>query len=136
MLSNRITVVDTDYATLWYYPDAKIVHHVFHKFIYGQEFRNVLEKGLELIKEHGATKWLSDDRKNSTLPTVDLEWSMNDWFYRVFELGWRNWAVIMPDKVFGQATMNRIMARNIQEGLNIKVFEDPDEALIWLESLD
>jgi hypothetical protein len=132
---NKEIVLDTEYATLWYYPEAKIVHHQFHKFIYGQEFRDVLEKGLEVFQKNGATKWLADDRKNSALPTDDLKWSMDDWFFRAFKSGWKYWAIIMPDKIAGQLTMNRIMKRNIDEGLNIQVFDDVDEALKWLESV-
>lgn len=134
-MSSPTTILETDYATLWYYPEEKIVRHVFHKFIYGQEFRQVLEKGLEVFQQHGAQKWLSDDRKNSALPTADLEWSMQDWFFRAFNAGWKYWAIVMPDKVVGQMNMNRIMKRNIEMGLTIKVFEDPDEALKWLESV-
>jgi len=131
---NKVVVLDTEYATLWYYPEAKIVHHKWNKFIYGAEFRQVLEKGLEIFKENGAQKWLSDDRLNSALPTEDLNWSMNDWFHRAFGAGWKYWAIMMPDKVAGQMNMNRIMKRNIELGLNIKVFDDIDEALEWLKN--
>lgn len=130
---SKITVLDTDYATLWYYPETKIVHHQFHRFIYGEKFRAVLEKGLELFKEHGAQKWLSDDRKNSTLPAEDAHWGLNDWNPRVYAAGWKYWAVVMPDKVVGQLNMDRLMKENIKLGLTIKVFEDADEALKWLE---
>ncbi len=128
-------IVDTEYATLWYYAKHKIVRHEFHKFIHGQEFRNVLEKGVDLLKQHGAKKWLSDDRKNSALPTEDLVWSTQEWFPQAFDAGWRYWAIIMPDKVAGQMNMNRILKQNIERGLVIQVFEDTDEAMRWLESV-
>src|SRR4051794_10237 len=81
-----VTVItDTEYATLWYYPDEKIVHHQFHKFIHSKEFRQVLERGLEIFKQNGAQKWLSDDRMNSALTTADTEWGQQDWFPRVFQ---------------------------------------------------
>ena len=132
---SRTTILDTEYATLWFYPESKIVRHVFHKFIYGEEFRQVLERGLEIFKQHGAQKWLSDDRNNSALPTADLMWGLDEWSPRVFELGWKYWAIVMPDKVAGQMNMNRIMKRYIDQGLTIQVFENADEALTWLESV-
>ena len=49
---DKITILETEYATLWYHPDTKIVHHQFHKFIYGQQFRDVLEKGLEVFQQY------------------------------------------------------------------------------------
>ncbi|MBK8024548.1 MAG: hypothetical protein IPK19_24750 [Chloroflexi bacterium] len=65
---SQTTIIETDYATVWYHPEAGIVHHEFHRFIHGDQFRGVLEKGLEIFKQYGAKKWLSDDRKNSALP--------------------------------------------------------------------
>lgn len=70
---STLTIIDTDYATLWYHPDTKIVHHQMHRFTYGEQFRQVLEKGLEIFQQYGAQKWLSDDRKNSALPAADAE---------------------------------------------------------------
>lgn len=132
---SRTTILDTDYATLWYYPETKVVHHVFHRYIYGQEFRQVLEKGLEIFKEHGAYKWLSDDRKNSALPTDDMGWAMNDWQPRVIAAGWRYWAIVMPDKVVGKMNMQRYIEQNAAQGVTIQIFDDPNEALAWLESV-
>ena len=134
-MSEKLTILDTEYATLWFHPEAKIVHHQFHKFIYGEQFRNVLEKGLEVFMEKGATKWLSDDRKNSALPTEDMEWGLNDWNPRVFGAGWKYWAIVIPDKVVGQMNIDRLMKENIERGLTAKVFDDLDEALQWLESV-
>jgi hypothetical protein len=127
-------ISDTEYATLWYYPEHKIVHHKWHKFIYGQEFRQVLEKGLEIFKQHHAQKWLSDDRANSALPADDSAWGVNDWFPRVFEAGWKYWAIVMPDKLVGQMNMKRFIDLYAEKGLTIQIFDDADEAMKWLES--
>jgi hypothetical protein len=131
---SKTTVIDTDYATLWYYPEQKIVHHVFKRFIYGQEFRQVLEKGLEIFKQHGAQRWLSDDRNNSALPKDDSEWGINDWSPRVVEAGWKYWAIVMPDKVVGQMNMQRFIDLYATKGVTIQIFDDSDEALNWLKT--
>lgn len=133
---SKTVILETDYATLWYHPEARIVHHEFHRFIHGDQFRGVLEKGLEIFKQYGAHKWLSDDRKNSALSKADSEWGLGDWNPRVFASGWKYWAVVMPDKRVGQMNMDWLMRENIKNGLTIKVFEDADEALAWLESVE
>lgn len=131
-----LTIIDTDYATLWYHPESKVVHHQFHKFIYGENFRDVLNKGIEVFTENDAHKWLSDDRNNSSLTAEDRDWSLNDWFPRAYDAGWKYWAIIMPDKVAGQLTMNNLMKRYIAPFLTVQVFDDPDHALKWLESVE
>jgi len=129
-------IIDNDYASLWYYPDAGIVHHKWKKYIYGEHFRAVLNRGAEIFEQRGATKWLSDDRLNSALPKEDSEWGLNDWNPRVFANGWKYWAVVMPDKKMGQTNLNWLMRENIAQGLVVQAFEDADEALKWLESVE
>lgn len=131
---SAITVHESEYATIWYHPESKIVHHKFHKFIYGEEFRKVLESGLQLFQEKGAAKWLSDDRLNSAIPREDGEWGIVNWSPRVMAAGWKYWAIVMPDKNIGKKNMELFMKTYIEQGLTIETFEDADEALKWLES--
>ena len=131
---SKTILIDTDYVTLWYHPEKKIVHHQFHRYIYGQEFRNVLETGLKVFKEKGAQKWLSDDRNNSALPAEDGEWGQQDWTPRMLEAGWKYWAIVLPQKVIGQMNMQRFIEDNAGLGLTMQAFTDPDDALKWLES--
>jgi hypothetical protein len=128
------TILDNDYASLWYHPEKKIIHHHFKKFAYGDHFRSVLEKGLEVLKQNGASKWLSDDRKNSALKSEDGEWGETNWVPRVIKAGWKYWGIVLPEKVVGQMNMKQFIEANSRRGVIVKVFSDPDEALRWLES--
>jgi len=130
---SKTTLIDTDYVTLWYDSEKKIVHHKFHKYIYGKEFRNVLEKGLEVFKQEGAHKWLSDDRNNSALPTEDTTWAQTNWTPRVVAAGWKYWAIVLPEKVIGQMNMQHFIETNSKMGVTVQIFSDPDKARLWLE---
>ena len=133
-MSSPVTVLNNEFATVWYHPDGKIVHHQFHKFIFGQAFRDVLTRGAEIFEQYGANKWLSDDRSNSALPADDSEWAINTWNPRVLNSGWTHWAVVMPEKVIGQMNMQRFIEMYSEMGVTVKAFTDPDEALAWLKS--
>jgi hypothetical protein len=127
-------LLDNDAATLTYHPTSKIVHHELKRFVRGDEFRQVLDLGLEEFRKHGATKWLSDDRKNGALTPADAEWATTDWAPRVIAAGWRSWAVVMPEKVAGQMNMRRWIDFYAEKGVTVRVFEEPDEGLAWLAS--
>ncbi len=129
------TIFENDYATLWYHPEKKIVHHQFHKYIYGAEFREILNKGIEAMEQYGAQKWLSDDRNNSSLTKDDTDWSLTDWTPRVMKAGWKYWAIVLPKKVVGQVTMKRFADMYNEKGITVRLFSEPDEALAWLESV-
>ncbi len=129
------TLLENDYATLVYHPESGIVHHEFRKFIYGDALREILEVGLTAFQQYGASKWLSDDRKNSAVPQADLEWAVEFWVIPMIQSGWKYWAVVLPDKAVGKAAMMRIIENFTQYGLTIEVFDDPADALNWLNSM-
>jgi hypothetical protein len=126
------TLIDDDAVTLRYYPDRKIVHHELHRFVRGEEFRRVLEAGLTMIKQHGATKWLSDDRANGALTPADGEWATTLWAPRAISAGWKMWAVVMPEKVVGQMNMRRFIDMYAAKGVTVRSFTDPRDGLRWL----
>jgi hypothetical protein len=134
IMSEPIVVLENQYATVWYHPDGKIVHHQFHKFIYGEAFRSVLNSGAEIFEKYGAQKWLSDDRNNSALPADDAKWATEVWNPRVRAAGWKYWAIVMPEKVVGQMNMQRFIQISLEMGVIVRVFSTPDEALAWLKN--
>ncbi|MBN1471547.1 MAG: hypothetical protein JW925_07190 [Syntrophaceae bacterium] len=130
----KITVHENEHITLWYYPETKIIHHQFHKYIYGDEFRKGLNAGVEAMKKYGAIKWLSDDRNNMALPLDDVEWAKTDWFPRTLKAGWKYWALVQPAKAIGQLNMKQFTETYSKLGITVNVFSNPDEAMKWLES--
>ena len=127
------TIIDSDAALLVYRHQEAIVHHTFRRFVHGPQFREVLEVGLDLFKKRGACKWLSDDRRNGAITAADGTWALNDWAPRVIAAGWKYWAVVMPRKVLGQMNMRRWAETYGKQGVIAQLFDDPDDALGWLE---
>jgi hypothetical protein len=132
---NANVIIDNEYATLLYYPGAKIVHHTFHKPIGGQPFRDVLLTGLKTMKANNAQKWLSDDRANQAVPPEDGEWGNNVWFPQVQAAGWKYWALVVPQDLEGRMSMKEFVDSYYERGIRIMVFTTAEEALQWLESL-
>jgi hypothetical protein len=127
-----VLLLDNKFATLWYHPDTKIVHHQFHKFVYGEAFREVLNAGAEAMKKYRAEKWLSDDRQNSALKQKDLDWANTDWLPRVQAAGWKFWAIVQPENVLGRLNMQKAAQLPTGNGVMTRMFGDPDEAMAWL----
>jgi hypothetical protein len=131
---SNIVIIDTDYATLIYHPESKIIHHTFHRPISGKPFRDVLMAGANLLKQHHGTKWLSDDRKNLTTPEEDAHWAMTEWSQMVMDAGWKYWAIIVPDAIEGRINMKEFIDDNFEKGVQIALFDTVEEAMAWLES--
>ena len=128
----RQTIIETPFASLWYYPAERIVHHQIHKFIYGAAFRELLMKGAEVLKANGATKWVSDDRNNGALSSEDKAWADTSWQPQVIRSGWKTWAIVLPETIVGQMSIRRIIRENELLSLEVQVFTSPEEALAWI----
>jgi hypothetical protein len=134
--ASTITVLDNEFVSMWYYPSSGILHHQFHKYLWGDTFREALNKGVDVFRQHHATKWLSDDRKNAALSRADTEWAIGDWFPRVLKAGWKYWAIVLPENVIGQMNMKLFIENYSKQGVTTRVFSDPDDAMKWLETPD
>ena len=131
--TSRITILETESASLWYHPNVKIIHHEFRRHVFGEKFREILNKGLEVFNARGAQKWLSDDRGNGPLSPADGKWGETDWGPRVMAAGWKYWAVVLPEKVLGQMNMRVWIDLYAKKGVTVCGFSDPEEALNWLK---
>jgi hypothetical protein len=130
------TIIDNEFATLLYHDDKKIVHHTWKKAIAGEPFRSVLLSGVDLLKKHGAHKWLSDDRgMEKPLSDEDTVWSQAEWFPRAKEAGWQYWALVVPPDVKSRINLSEFVFNYSQQGLRVAVFTQPEEAMKWLETL-
>ena len=129
----KITILDNDYATLWYHTDTKIVHHQIKKYIYGKHLQELLDKGTVTLAQYDAQKWISDDRKNNALTIQDQDWANNIWFPRTVKVGWKYWAMVQPQKLAGQTNMQKQANVVTNGGVLVGTFDDPDEAMRWLE---
>lgn len=130
-----VSILDGPVATLWYHPEAGIVHHQFKKYAYGDDLKAVLDRGYEVLKANKGTKWLSDDRANNALRPEDAQWAQTDWFPRVVAAGWKYWAIVLPETVVGKMNMRGFIEQYAQAGITAQVFTDPAQALSWLESV-
>ncbi len=130
-----IVGLENDSASVCVYTEKKMVHHVFKKYIYGDALRAALSTGAELMEKHKATKWLSDDRNNAALSKADSDWAAGVWFPRAKAAGWKTWAIVLPRMTIGKMNMQMFIDQYQQQGIQVRVFDDPAEAMTWLESV-
>lgn len=136
---NSINVVDNDYLTLWYHPDKKIIHHKVKPLSppftqrYRELFRIGLLAGVDLMRDHNARKWLSDDRDSLPLPTQDVEWGERIWAPKAIITGWRYWAMVVPKDLVGQISSSNIITKFSGMGIVVKIHGAVDDAIEWLD---
>lgn len=130
---NRITVFEHDRMSVWCYPLRGVIHHQMHKATAGAIFRDALLAGLAAMREHQATRWLSDDRLHIALAPGDEDWAQSVWFPQSKAAGWKHWAVMRPQSAVGELSSSRFRQWYASQGVNAKLFTDVDEAHRWLD---
>jgi hypothetical protein len=121
--------------TVNYDERLRAVRHSMHGHVYGSALQEGMNAGLALLEQHGASRWLSDDRLNGPISSDDMRWLSEDWEPRAVRAGWRFWALVRPTQVLGQMNMRRNVDRVAKVGVLAKVFDDLAEAEAWLADL-
>ena len=104
------------------------------KFAKGEDFRQGLNEGLELLEQHGTSKWLADLRDLGTVTKEDQEWSNEQWYPRAINGGIRYMAIIMPKSVISSMSVTNILTRVKDINVETQYFDDIDSAKEWLWS--
>jgi hypothetical protein len=125
---------DTDYLTVQYDESLDAVVMNWHDFAEGEDFRNGLNTGLEFVKKKRAINWLADLREMGAVASDDQEWSNTDWFPRAMDAGLSNMAIIKPESVIANMSVENIM-QEVEDGeLTTHYFDNRAEAKKWLKN--
>lgn len=125
-------IFESEQASLWLEAEHKLISHRFNKYIHGQALKEVLLAGCEAMEEFKCTKWLSDDRNNVVLSIDDRNWAFTYWEPRVIKAGWKHWALLPPNEVFGKINMKLVGKHYTELGINLKLFNEYDTAYKWI----
>lgn len=129
-----VVIVDNEFITLNYLPDDGIIHHTIHQPIGGQPLRDALNAGTDALAKYGATKWLSDDRKNGPLSPEDTRWGFESWNRRTVDAGLKFWAIVVPEDLAAAGTLMPVIDELFEMGVTMMVFTNLADALEWLKA--
>ncbi|GAB7017845.1 hypothetical protein [Halostagnicola bangensis] len=106
----------------------------WHNFAKGDQYREGLEKGLELVEEKRAENWLADLRDLGTVTQEDQEWTQEEWHPRAFETSLSTIAVIQPESVVANMSVENLVQEFGSNENKSRIFSDRAEAESWLKN--
>jgi hypothetical protein len=114
--------------------------HVYLKWgsmVDEQEFREAMDKVIDLMKENGTGKILSNSTQLGALSEEDQVWSVEDWLPRALAIGYSAIAIIVSEDIFGQMAVEDVL-NSVSEKSPIKIqyFDNEEKATEWMESLE
>lgn len=129
------------YGTLEYDSTVPCITATFNGFMSSEQFRNFLNRGLDLLIEkrqiHPKVLWLADTRKHVVQPDKDTKWVADEWNPRALKGGIHHVAFVLPENVFGNASVKRYADNTIQkkDEMVVQMFGDIKSAKDWFSKL-
>lgn len=135
---SKITLYNSEYITVEYWEDKKLIYHTIHQPISGQleMFKAALNAGTAALEKYQVHKWLSDDRKNDPLTPEGNEWSFADWQPRTLKAGWKYWAAVVPQDLAAAGTLIPVIEELFKLGLRMMVFTSVEDGIAWLDKMN
>lgn len=129
------------YGTLEYDSTVPCITATFNGFMSSEQFRKFLNNGLDHLIEkgklHDKILWLADTRKHVVQPDKDTQWVADEWNPRALEGGIRHVAFVLPENVFGNASIKRYTdsTEKKKAEMTVQMFGDVTTAKQWFRSL-
>jgi hypothetical protein len=120
-----------DTVSINYQETQKIIKQRWMGFSSSQTFRLAIDKAVDFVRNNKVRGIFNDIREQGAVDPRDVKYASQAMSI-MFQNGIRAVAFIMPQKTSTQLSLN--MFKNDSNYMNIKVFTNTDEALIWLES--
>lgn len=121
--------------TITWDENVKCIQAIGQGFVDGNSYRGSMDKGLELLKEKKASRWLADMLDQKVLSSEDQDWTIQDWTPRAVAAGIKKSAFVVPKSVIAQMSLRRMTAKVGNVELEMAYFESVEEAKKWLKAL-
>lgn len=129
------------YGTLEYDSTVPCITATFNGFMSSEQFRAFLSKGLDYLIEkkqsHDKILWLADTRKHVVQPDKDTKWVADEWNPRALQGGIHHVAFVLPENVFGNASVKRYADNTVKkkDEMDVQMFGDINSAKQWFKNL-
>ena len=129
------------YGTLEYDSTVPCITATFNGFMSSEQFRAFLTKGLDYLIEkkqsHDKILWLADTRKHVVQPDKDTKWVADEWNPRALKGGIHHVAFVLPENVFGNASVKRYADNTVKkkDEMDVQMFGDINSAKQWFKNL-
>lgn len=127
-----ITHDDHD-ATIEVHPIQRLVRLTWKRPVPGPEYRALLVRLLDVVKDQQLELWLSDGRKAGPILQQDQVWTMNEFTPLVLAAGLKRIAIVNSKDGLNLLAVDRMVNATPPDApYDIAFFEDPAIAQLWL----
>jgi hypothetical protein len=125
-------LVDQPWVLMRWDRSSKCVVSVWKGFANSAEFRAVLEKGLQAIRDRHALGYVSDTRKIKVIVREDQKWANETLIPLMGAAGLKRLAMVTADAGLGKVTVEEIVKMVDNKPLLMRAFDSLPAAMRWV----
>jgi hypothetical protein len=110
----------------------RLVHSEWRAFANSAELRASLLRGIDAIKDHNATGYLTDTRKVRVVVHADQDWIKETWLPLAIDAGLKRIAVVTAPNGLGKLTVEDVVGLTEDEGLQSRIFDSVEAGAEWV----
>lgn len=122
---------ETEYAEITYDETMDAVRVEWKQTATGDDFRDILQTGLDIAREETATNWLGDRREMDPVTEPDQEWVHEQWLPEADETELTQMAAVQSEQFIQELDFEFIMQK-VADDLTLKHFDSVEESKEWL----
>lgn len=122
-----------EYASIIYDETIQTIMLFWKVGATSNEYRNTLNSLLLGMEHFQTTRVIVDTTHLGTIHPDEQEWSISDWTVRAISCGYTHLAIILPDDIFTQVSVEDTMSLVSDQILVSHYFTSLDEAKDWIK---
>lgn len=134
-----MTYFQTDFALVHYDDKTPCVIIEWTAYASSEQFHLALEKTFEAFQLHRKKNkklyWINDCRKMKIVSSDDIKWFNTELNPRIYDLGLRYMAFIMPESIFATTAVEEYQKNSDPKQITIKNFDTTLKAKRWLKTI-
>lgn len=123
---------ESDFLTIEWDETIEAVLMNWTGYAESDDYREGLNEGLALVRQHSAENWLADLRELKTVSQEDQEWTQAEWHPRAFETSLANMAIVQPESVVAEMSVEDLV-QELGEQITMQIFDNREDARAWLD---
>ena len=134
-MSSSATVFDNKAVTIYWNQQDRYLHVEWKGYAASSEYLTILQKQLDLTKEKKAAKIIYDLRRMGVVSPKDQKYTNEVYFPQMAASGSKYAGIIIPENVFGQASVQNILGQKNESLFTAKLFSGTNDAVSWIKEV-
>lgn len=134
-MNSSAILFDSKAVTISWNQQDKYLHVEWKGYAASNEYLSILQKQIDLTREKKAAKIIYDLRKMGVVSPKDQKYTNEVYFPQMAANGSKYAGIIIPENIFGQASVQNILGQKNEALFTAKLFSGTSEAVAWVKEV-